>query len=224
MSDLSQGAEHVLASYRANHGPGGERQADAEARLRRALVTDRSSSGPIVNARFRRVRQAKLMFRAVRRATVTGVLVFGVIWFLDKGMDELSSESMLEDAQEHLERGRYRDAYKVLALHAKRHPTRANAELRMGMVVDALCGMKMPIRARAELGRYLDRIPESEHKGRIFDPCRGIQPVVDRAAGSDPSSEFSDPGRRTPDWMPADEQFGPSVHKPAGPRTMPGRK
>lgn len=211
MNDLSQDAERVLASYQAARAPGGQREADARARLQRALATDRNPSGPVVTARFRRMREARIWFRTLRRAVFTGVAVFGFIWFLDHGMKDMSSSSMLEEAQERIDAKQYEDAFAMLAHHARQHPTRSKAEDRMGLVVDALCGMGMPNRARAELEKFLARVPESEHVSRRDDLCRGHKPPVTDATVV--PVETRDNGRRTPDWMPRDEQFGTSVRE-----------
>jgi hypothetical protein len=202
MNDLSQDAQRVLASYQATHASSGVREEDARARLQRAMMAERHPSGPMVNARFRRVRRAKLMFRMMRRAVLTGVFAFGVVWFLGPGMTEMSSAGLLEEARVHLDAKEYGEAYAVLAEHARTHPTKSNAERRLGMVLDALCGMDRKVRARILLEQYLELVPASEHADRDDDMCRGIEPVKAKPVAPSP-----DNGRRTPDWMPEDEHF-----------------
>ena len=221
MTELSPDAQRVLASYQAARAPTAEREADAYARLQRELTRNRTVSGPVVTARFRRVRQARLLFRSLRRAALTGVAVFGVVWFLDRGVPQMRSDEMLEDAREHLDAGRHEDAYNVLLQHSRRFPTRDMAEARMGLVVDALCGLGMPQKARMDLERYLVLVPESVHGDRILHPCAGIlgpaayEPPQDvQSTVVSPDSAVDGPRRPPPpDWMPVDDQFGTSVRQ-----------
>jgi hypothetical protein len=167
LSEPAQRTLDILAE--GMHPPAGQ-QAAAWSRLQGKIQASASDEGWTFS------RRAKRNFRYVRGylrrmwiplAVVTIVaLLAGQI--LGGG---LGGGAHIELARSALDQGQYRQAYGLLVDHSRSYRTKSAAEARMGLVVDALCGLKMYDKAEDDLRRYLELNPESMHAPRLDDLC-----------------------------------------------------
>lgn len=191
MEHLSEQAKEVLERYRGARAPTSGDEATAFERLRGGVREEDASALIAEQGRRRRRRKRRLLWRAIRPAVVASVLgaaVYGAIRY----SDHMGETALLNDVKVLMEQGDHGLALSKLVEHSRRFNTRRAAERRMGLVVDCLCALDKPQRAKEELERYLELNPESIHGDRIADVCPGIE----MPDAPEPTEEFPKPRLR----------------------------
>mgnify|MGYP001355205927 CR=1 FL=1 len=169
---LSEPAKEVLEQLTAAMTPSASRRAQTWSQLQRRIAATEHDD------RWTFGRRAKRGFRYVRgylrRMWMPLLLVLAIALAAGQFLRGDSGETYLSMARSEIEAGNYRAGYNLLAEHSRRYHTKSAAEARMGLVIDALCGLKMYDKADEDLRRYLDLNPDSDHASRLDDLCPGV--------------------------------------------------
>lgn len=185
MEHLSREAEDVLDTYRGAREPGEGDEARAWQRLSRSMREEEAAELERVARRRGRRRRRRLLWRAMRPA-VLATTVVGIVYLTARSVYQMDEAALMNDVEALMGEGEHELAYAKLVEHSRRLNTRPAAERRMGLVVDCLCALNRPLRAREQLERYVEINPESMHADRIDDVCPGME-VPERP---DPTEEF----------------------------------
>jgi hypothetical protein len=167
---LSEPARETLDLLAAGMTPSPAQEADAWGRLQTTLRAEARREEWTFS------RRAKRGFRYVRGYVRRMWIPLALVTIIALSVGQilgghLGGDTHIGLAESALERGEYRRAYNLLAEHSRIYSTKSAAEARMGLVVDALCGLKMYDKAEEDLQRYLELNPQSRHAPRIDDLC-----------------------------------------------------
>lgn len=171
---MSRDAQRLLDALSQQMAPTDAEGAKAFDRLVEAIAAPAA-----VRWWTRGLRSARRTWTHLRRIAVPVLVIAATLaFFRSIASDEIGEAAGLQNARMMLDAQRYRGAYRALAEHAKRFPSRRAAESRMPLVLDALCGMEAPQRAEQHLERFLAQVPDSALAARRREICPlGTQPA-----------------------------------------------
>lgn len=168
---LSSRAQEVLREFGKALEPAAGAQQKTWTRIKDQIRREGSASLAAARRRRRRRGAARRMWLVLRPAVITTV-VASVLYIGWEVARRSTGEALLNDARALLELGDHAHAYAVLVQHSRVHHTKSAAEKRMGLVLDALCGLGKRDAARRALARYVAKNPDSIHAGRTDALCK----------------------------------------------------
>lgn len=170
MEELSRQAQEALREFGEAREPPTGAQQKTWVRIEEQIRNESSEGLEAARRRQRRRGAARRLWLVLRPAVITTAMVSALYigWELSSRSE---GEALLNDARVLLDLGEHAQAYAVLVQHSRRHSTKSAAEKRMGMVLDALCGLGKRDRAGLALGRYLRKNPDSVHADRLLSVC-----------------------------------------------------
>lgn len=176
---LSEPAKEALDLLTAGMTPGATRQAQTWAQLQRKIAASDLDDEWTLGRRAKRT--LRYVRGYVRRMWMPILIVTAIALAAGQFLGGDGGQAYLSMARSAIEEGNYRHGYNLLAEHSRQYHTKSAAEARMGLVIDALCGLKMYDKADGDLRRYLDLNPESVHASRLDDLCPGqaVKPSSD---------------------------------------------
>lgn len=177
MKELSEQARGELGRFAEGISPEPVQGAVTWARIEAAIESEREAAAArSVRRRGRRAyRFAVGYLRRGWKPIVIAAIVGMALGPLVRG--EIGGPGHLQLARDLIEQGEYRSAYNVLVDHSRLYKAKSGADERMGLALEALCGLKMYERAEDDLRRYLELNPESIHADRMDNLCPGGEPA-----------------------------------------------
>jgi tetratricopeptide (TPR) repeat protein len=173
--ELSRQAQEALREFGEALEPPTGAQQKTWSRLEEQIRHENAATLAAARRRQRRRGAARRLWLVLRPAVITTALVSALYigWEIAKRSE---GEALLNDARVLLDLGEHAQAYAVLVQHSRSRNTKSAAEKRMGLVLDALCGLGKRDRAQLALERYLIKNPDSIHAGRLDYLC-GVGPA-----------------------------------------------
>lgn len=166
MEPLGREASEAIDAFRRARDP----DAGAEHRIWGSIRTELQANEQLKQRRRHRKRRVRRVMRVLRPISVAVLLAVSVGLLLHQ-RHVRRERAMLDRARMQLAVGEHMAGYRTLVEHSREFQSREAAERRMGLVVDALCKMDMPLRANEELERYLELNPSTAYADWVGRPC-----------------------------------------------------